>query len=359
MATCKVKLELSDGTDKDDLSVIVDNDNVILGSDKHDTFDISTDAWWWTRVIGANSSITIAGDGKASFHAEQDESAVLRDDSMAGYSGDFLVEFEFENAAESGTTVRADIIQLRAWFNDGAIERIDAYRVYVPPATDEHRFVQEVKSVGALQSSNVVDAATSGGFRIVRIGDNAIVYYKNTLSGEWIRIDASLKTINTSVTLDYIELSARNITTGDVDVDVISYRFIPLGSRTDNEGQLYFDDSNPQPNSVNWNSYIIGSTVDMSTIDIIEGGTGSSKYQYAKNNGALNGVWLTLAELQAETNFTVIHANSLKVVTQFISDGTQTVIIGRVGSVELDVPSVIVQGPLQTIQTRQVEVFQL
>jgi hypothetical protein len=61
---------------------------------------------------------------------------------------------------------------------------------------------------------------------------------------------------------------------------------------------------------------------------------GSLKYQYALNNGALNGVWLTFAQLlaamigQAITN----HTNSLQLKVQFISDGTQHVDITGFGS---------------------------
>ena len=53
--------------------------------------------------------------------------------------------------------------------------------------------------------------------------------------------------------------------------------------------------------------------------------TGSIKYQYALNNGAFNGSWLTQAALITALQSQAItdHTNSLKIKAQMISDGTQ------------------------------------
>lgn len=55
------------------------------------------------------------------------------------------------------------------------------------------------------------------------------------------------------------------------------------------------------------------------------GGTGLLKYQYALNNGAYNGTWLTLSELNTALSGAIItdYTNSLRLKAQFISNGSE------------------------------------
>lgn len=87
-----------------------------------------------------------------------------------------------------------------------------------------------------------------------------------------------------------------------------------------------YPSSSPSPDEV-WNSFPIGSIIDMSTIhipELLNDGSGSIKYKYASNGGSLNSTWLTQAQLRLESNIVVSNStNSFKIVPQLISDGTQ------------------------------------
>lgn len=87
-----------------------------------------------------------------------------------------------------------------------------------------------------------------------------------------------------------------------------------------------YPDTSPSPVSI-WTATGLG-TVDMSTFRTPEnnntGDAGSVKYQYAFNGSALNGTWLTQAQMQALGIITITDAvNSVKFVAQYISDGSQ------------------------------------
>lgn len=90
---------------------------------------------------------------------------------------------------------------------------------------------------------------------------------------------------------------------------------------------MYPTDS-PSPAAI-WTALGITGTLNFSTLRIPEnlntGDAGTVKYQYALNSGALNGTWLTQAQLQAIGNAVVITdiTESVKIVGQYISDGSQ------------------------------------
>lgn len=83
--------------------------------------------------------------------------------------------------------------------------------------------------------------------------------------------------------------------------------------------------------------------VAVTVIENILGGTGNIKYQYALNNGAYNGAWLTQSALNtAIANATITNvANSLRLKAQLNSDGAQLADIGTgyITASNLDYPA--------------------
>ena len=101
--------------------------------------------------------------------------------------------------------------------------------------------------------------------------------------------------------------------------------------------------TSPSPATTDWAPLPVGSVVDMSTIVIGEnlndGDVGSIKYQYASNNGALNGTWLAQAQLRAETDITITDAvNSFMIIPQYISSGVQDATTQAAATVGVDIP---------------------
>ena len=113
-----------------------------------------------------------------------------------------------------------------------------------------------------------------------------------------------------------------------------------------------------------WKDLPVSSIVDMSSIRIPEmmnpGDMGSIKYQYAKNGGALNGAWLTQAQLRAEADITVTdEAESIKIVPRYISDGTQKATSEAYALMDVHLPYAVFQNPLEVVETEDMEVIEL
>jgi hypothetical protein len=126
--------------------------------------------------------------------------------------------------------------------------------------------------------------------------------------------------------------------------------------------RAYAADS-PSPGE-QWKGLPVSSIVDMSTIRIPElinsGDAGSIRYQYAKNGGTLNGAWLTQAQLRAEADVTVTNASkSIKIVPQYISDGTQKATSQAHAHVEVQLPYAVFQLPLEVCEIGGLEVIEL
>ena len=91
----------------------------------------------------------------------------------------------------------------------------------------------------------------------------------------------------------------------------------------------YYSTISPSPVTI-WTAEAIGAIIDMSSAKIwvfkdgvIQVTTSTDvKFQYAVNNGALNGSWLTLTQLRLESDPTITDGtNSIKVTAQYISNG--------------------------------------
>jgi hypothetical protein len=113
-----------------------------------------------------------------------------------------------------------------------------------------------------------------------------------------------------------------------------------------------------------WESLPASSIIDMSTIRIPElmnsGDAGSIKFQYAKNGGALNGTWLTQEQLRAKADITVTdESESIKIVPQFISNGTEKATSAAYALVDVQLPYAIFQNPLEAMETGDMEVIEL
>jgi hypothetical protein len=126
--------------------------------------------------------------------------------------------------------------------------------------------------------------------------------------------------------------------------------------------RAYASDS-PSPGE-QWKGLPVSSIVDMSTIRIPElmnsGDAGSIKYQYAKNGGALNGTWLTQEQLRAEADITVTdEAESIKIVPQYISNGTEKATSEAYALVDVQLPYTVFQNPLEVSETGDMEVIEL
>lgn len=81
--------------------------------------------------------------------------------------------------------------------------------------------------------------------------------------------------------------------------------------------------TNPSPTAV-WEGLPLGTVINMSTLRILESAVSPAavEYQYAANGGALNGTWLTQAQLKAVSNITVTNAaQSIKIVPRYVSAG--------------------------------------
>jgi hypothetical protein len=112
-----------------------------------------------------------------------------------------------------------------------------------------------------------------------------------------------------------------------------------------------------------WESLPASSIVDMSTIRIPElmntSDAGSIKYKYAVNGGALSDTWLTQAQLRAEADVKITDsAQSIKIVPQYISNGTQKATSQAYALVDVQFAAFF-QLPLEVHELEPMEVIEL
>lgn len=151
---------------------------------------------------------------------------------------------------------------------------------------------------------------------------------------------------------DWIYLGDMLTPSNYIDLSIYQARFL----------RAYSSDS-PSPGE-QWKGLPVSTIVDMSSIRIPElmnpGDTGSIKYQFAKNGGDLNGTWLTKAQLRAEANIAVTDAEkSIKLVPQYISDGTQKATSQAYALVGVQLPYAVFQLPIEVRETEAMEVIEL
>jgi len=293
---------LSDGTDDTSKAVVHTVQESIELGPGDDGFADAVQGWQW--ITYANGGGTHTG-GKLDLSHAGSASYGIQTPAYE-ITGDFSMQFDFDSfAVDSGT----DDVILGFQLLDSSSVGVEHWRFKkVSSATDEY-FCRELPSAGIVE---VATTDTNGKLRVDRYGDDFITFYWDIASSEWV-IMATYSGVTTGAIRAKIWLRVDAATTGSAKIDNVQF----------NNGGFY-NTTSPSPNAIPWNTYDIGLTMDMSTIDIFEYGAGSQTYQYAINNGALNGSELTLAQLQAESDFVVSHSNSLKIQTTFVSNGTQT-----------------------------------
>jgi hypothetical protein len=176
-------------------------------------------------------------------------------------------------------------------------------------------------------------------------GTNLIFTVKNSDES------STLKTASIALTSLLAESGNLYAVCGDVannawNAEMIIHNFAHL--------QIYSQLS-PSPTGV-WTPLPVGTVLDMSTIRIPEimnsGDAGTLKYKYAVNNGAFSS-FLTQSVLQAESDPTITDAtNSIQIVPQLISTGTQKTTCQTFALAEVTPP--VAGGGIAATQIRRI-----
>jgi hypothetical protein len=151
---------------------------------------------------------------------------------------------------------------------------------------------------------------------------------------------------------DWIYLGDMLTTYNHIDLSVYQVNFLRA-----------YASGSPSPGE-EWNKLPVSSIVDMSTVRIPEmmnsGDSGSIKYQHANNGGALNGTWLTQAQIRLEADVTISDSTkSIKIVPQYISNGTQRASSQAYALVDVQLPYSVFQLPMEVFETGDMEVIEL
>ena len=315
MADCVASILLSDGTDKADLSVVHDLANAELGNGS-DNFDDNTRGWQWIHRGGHTYEVAETGGELVMDKAASGAADVggYESTTTAEYinAGDYDIVIDFSNFSCTTNQASSNLISLSvsAGGEGSSIGR----------RKDSGVNIMEWSHTGEATVSEA-SVLTSGKMRLTRVGDTVSAYYYD--ESNWQHMGTH-EGKSTAIGLLRIFAVIRD---GETLTGTFDNFDITVGG--------FFDSSNPSPNVSPWNGFPIGTEVKMDTLDINEGSEGSLLYQFATNNGPLNGSNLTLAQLaNAVNNFTVTDAtNSLRIVVIFVSDGTQKTAVGVSGSV--------------------------
>lgn len=239
--------------------------------------------------------------------------------------GDFDVQVDFSGVVWTGLLAGRDPRIEMSFGINGLNYCIQ--KLYANGVTDK-RFYGMSNVEGVTQSSEVVTTATSGKFRIVRLGTSLMTFYQSGAS--WVLLH-SRTGFATSGGILYLEAENRSGAYATVSFD----NFIV------NQGLWHTNDA-PIAES-QWIACPYKTLGSIAWPENVLGGAGNIKYQYATNNGAYNGSWVTIAAMSAAlANVTITDTtNSLRVKAQFNSDGTQLAdicIAGYITASDLDYP---------------------
>lgn len=297
-----IYIPVTDGVDKADLSIVHDAlGNPGLGNGA-DNFADGITGWQWSAV---GSPVEVGGVLDLSQTIASGRT-IIGYDSNSLLAGDFDIQIDFSNFEVSVGTGRARMgayVDTNNWFRTTRFKTSGGLNVYY----------SEWNIGGALMNDGgTATTDSSGKLRLQRIGST--VNYYVFQGGVWVYLFTK-EGISTSPAIIKLEGDANDLSTMTADFDNFQI----------NVNGIY-DSGSPNTTDGGWIALSAGSIIKWSTsaLDISGDAAIPAKFQYAVNNGAFNGSWLTLAQLQAESDTTITDdTNSVKVKVQFLSDGTQ------------------------------------
>jgi len=225
--------------------------------------------------------------------------------SPLNFPGDFNRQIELDI-----TETDQEYVVFR-FFNDANNWAYIAKRKYGP--TNQILAGTAVNGVLTSNTFNTTNATPK--FKIIRAGTTLELWYD--IGGGWVKLHEYTGAVSIGTLNLFIYIITRNGNTVSCDFDNLIA----------NSGFPVWEDS-PE---IILNQWDLGSskTIDMSLFSDSTVGAGSVKYKYATNAAGddWNGAWLTMAELQAQSD---PETQYFKLKAQLISDGTQAIKLNSV-----------------------------